>query len=481
MATHTDQIHGSSVTETDELQALRQEVALLRSTNEQLTASLASSRRYIRAKVNQLLDVMGTKPLRKEELDGDSILEFDPLSIIFESFRHILTSLKEKNSELQLLHDEVVAIFTAAQVGIMVVDSEFRVISCNNRMKEIFFDDINDAALFGSCCKDVLCKGQIPAEFCGVSLILAGADVASFKEWEVRGHVLDVEAAAIRDSTGELKQIVLVYNDITSLKQSQQELAQFNAELEQRVSERTALYQELNSELESFCYSVSHDLRAPLRHISGFTSILKEEYSYCIDDVGRDILARIVRGSEKMGKMIDDLLLISRVSRSAMNFVDVDLTKLAESAASMFRETDPARSVTFKIAQGLFTRGDTALLELVIQNLIGNAWKYSAWVSEAVIEFGRKNVNGKDAFFVSDNGVGFDMNYRDKLFRVFERLHGAEFEGSGIGLATVQRIISRHHGEVWAESELDKGASFYFTLPQHPLHIERRKSGCKVQ
>jgi len=463
-----------------EITALQQEVALLRSTNEQLTTALSRSNDYIRAKVNQLLDVMGTKPLRQEELDGDSIQEFDPLGIIFDSFRHILVSLKEKNSELQLMHDEVVAIFTAAQVGIMVVDRDFRVISCNNRMKEIFFNEINDAVLFGSCCKDVLCKGQIPDQFCGVSRILAGADVASFKEWEVRGHILDVEAAAIRDSHGEVKQIVLVYNDITNLKQSQQELEQLNADLEQRVTERTVLYQELNSELESFCYSVSHDLRAPLRHINGYTRILKEEYSEGLDVSGRDILARICRGSEKMGKMIDDLLRISRISLSDMHFANVDLSRLAESSATMFRESDPERTVSFKIAKGLSAHGDTALLEIVIQNLIGNAWKYSAGVSEAAIEFGRKNINGKDVFFVSDNGVGFDMNYRDKLFHVFERLHGEEFEGSGIGLATVQRIISRHQGEVWAESELGKGASFYFTLPQQPLHIEKRKTGCTL-
>lgn len=467
MATHTDKLTGGNSSEADELIALRQEVVHLRSSNEQLAAELSRSNEYIRAKVNQLLNVMGTKPLRAEELTGDNILEFDPLGIIFESFRHILASLKEKNSQLQLLHDEVVAIFSAVQVGIMVVDRNFRVISCNNRLKEIFFDQINDAALFGSCCKDVLCKGQIPEEFCGVSRILVGADTASFKDWEVNGHILDVEAAAIRASNGEVKQIVLVYNDITSLKQSQKDLEQLNTDLEQRVTERTVLYQELNSELESFCYSVSHDLRAPLRHISGYTNILKEEHSDRFDDTGRDILARICRGSEKMGKMIDDLLRISRVSQSAMHFTTVDLTKLAEATATMFRESDPERRVTFKIAQGLSDRGDAALLEMVIQNLIGNAWKYSAGVSEAVIEFGRNKINGKDAFFVRDNGVGFDMAYFDKLFRVFERLHGEEFEGSGIGLATVQRIISRHHGEVWAESQLGKGATFYFTLPRN--------------
>lgn len=450
----------------DEIDALRREVAVLRRENDHLTATLQRRNSYIRGKVNHLLDVVGTKPLREEELDDDNIQEFDPLGIIFDSFRHILASLKDKNGQLQLLHDEMVAIFAAAQVGIMVVDREFRIISCNNRMKEIFFEGMDATAIFGSHCKDVLCRGQIPDEFCGVSRILAGAEVASFKEWEVRGHVLDVEAAPIHDSNGEVKRIVLVYNDITGLKQSQQELAQLNAELERRVVDRTVQYQEINRELESFCYSVSHDLRAPLRHVSGFTSILTEDYSDRLDDQGRTILRRICAGSEKMGRMIDELLRISRVSRSKMNVVSVDLSSLAKATAAMFHDADPSRVVTVTIAEGMTAIGDATLLEMVIQNLISNAWKYSAKNKEAAIEFGRTVINGKDTFFVRDNGVGFDMSFRDKLFHVFERLHGDEFEGSGIGLATVQRIISRHHGEVWAESEVGRGATFYFTLPR---------------
>jgi PAS domain S-box-containing protein len=480
MATIADKIKESNVTAIDELQSLRQEVALLRSTNEQLTASLLNSRSYIRAKVDQLLGIMGSNPLKQEELDDNSILEFDPLGIIFESFRHILASLQEKNSQLQMLRDEVLAIFASAQVGIMVLDRECRIISCNNRMKETFFKKYNDTDIFGTPCNEILCMGLIPDRFCKVRQILAGADTASVKGWEFQGRILDVEAAPIHDKAGEVKQIVLVYNDITRLKQSQQQLEQLNAELEQRVAERTALYQELNSELESFCYSVSHDLCAPLRHISNFTSILKEEHSGQLDDAGRDLLKRISRGSDKMGRMIDDLLRISRISRSAMKSVKVDLTRIAESLASMFRESDPKRSVTFKIAKGLSAYGDETLLELVLQNLIGNAWKYSAGVSEALIEFGRENINGKDTFFVKDNGVGFDMTYKDKLFCVFERLHGEEFEGNGVGLATVQRIISRHQGEVWANSQPGQGATFFFTLPHHEQH-QKKKPGIRSQ
>lgn len=454
------------VTGTDAPIALQREVAALRLENSRLKETLQRRNGYIRGKVNHLLNVMGTKPLREEELDDDSIQEFDPLGIIFDSFRHILASLKGKNSELQLLHDEMLAIFSAVQVGILVVDRDFRIISCNERMKEIFFVELADGSIFGDLCKNIVCQGQIPDELCAVRQILDGAKFASFKGWEVRGHIFDVEAAPIYDNDGVVTRIVLVYNDITGLKSAQHELQQLNTELEQRVAERTAQYQEINSELESFCYSVSHDLRAPLRHISGFTTILREDYGAAIDEGGRDCLQRICKVSERMGRMIDELLRISRVSRTRMRPEDVDLSSLAEAAAAMFREGDTSRNVRFIINKGLTARGDTILLGMVLQNLIGNAWKYSAKTSEAVIEVGRTIQNGKEAFFVRDNGVGFDMHYKDKLFRVFERLHGAEFEGSGIGLATVQRIISRHRGEVWAEGKVGHGATFYFTLPK---------------
>jgi signal transduction histidine kinase len=467
MATGSNAGSAGKTVDSGELRELRTEVALLRRENAQLRETLLHKNDYIRAKINQLLDVMGTKPLREEELDDHSIQEFDPLGIIFDTFRQILVTLKRKNSQLQLLHDEMVAIFAAAQVGIMVVDCEFRIISCNARLKEIFFKELAEGDIFGNRCRNIVCKGEVPDMFCAVHQILSGAEIASFKGWEVRGHIFDVEAAPIRDRAGTVERIVLVYNDITSIKQAKDELSQLNAELEQRVTERTTLYQEINKELESFCYSVSHDLRAPLRHISGFSNILLEDYLETVDDAGRDLLRRICAVTDKMGRMIDDLLRISRVSRTTMNFVEVDLSSLAGAAAAMFSESDPDHTVTFRIAPGLSARGDSALLEIVMQNLIGNAWKYSAASGNAVIEVGSRKIDDKKVFFVSDNGVGFDMAYSDRLFRVFERLHGEEFEGSGIGLATVLRIISRHRGEIWAESEPGKGATFYFTLPQN--------------
>jgi PAS domain S-box-containing protein len=441
------------------------ELTALRSENDKLRSTLQRRNRYIRDKINQLLDVMGTKHLREEELDDDTIQDIDPLGIIFESFHHILASLKEKNSQLQLLHDETVGIFAVAQVGIMVVDRDFRILSSNKRMKEIFFDDMEEDEICGDHCRDLVCKGQIGDEFCAVRRILGGEELASFKGWEVRGHVFDVEAAPIHDIDGTVKRIVLVYNDITDLKKAQDDLGRLNTDLEQRVMERTAQFREVNKELESFCYSISHDLRAPLRHISGFSNILLEDYRDRLDTEGVEFLQRICAVAAKMGGMIDDLLRISRVSRATMNFGTVNLSQLAENAVTLFHEAEPHRTVRFDITPGLTATGDPTLLGMVLQNLIGNAWKYSSTTGDAVIQFGSTCVNGKQAYFVRDNGVGFDMTYRDKLFRVFERLHGEEFEGTGIGLATVQRIIHRHRGEIWAEGEVGKGATFYFTLP----------------
>lgn len=442
------------------------EVKQLRGDNSVLRETLERRNSYIRNKINQLLNVMGTKPLREEELEDDTLQEFDPLGIIFDSFRHILATLKDKNNQLQLMHDETVAIFSAAQVGIMVVDRDFRIISCNDRMKEIFFTNTDEVAWGNDTCKNLVCKGLVPEGFCAVRKILKGDSHASFKGWEVQHHIFDVEASSIRNSDGSVKRIVLVYKDITDLKISQENLNALNAELEQRVSERTRQLEESNRDLESFCYSVSHDLRAPLRHLSGFANILNEDYGDLLDEEGRGYLKRICSVSCLMGRLIDDLLRISRVSRSAMDFVDIDLSSSAETAVAMLQGSEPERKVTVSIAKGLNVRGDATLLNMAIQNLIGNAWKYSSHNQEAHIEMGKTTVQGKEAFFVRDNGVGFDMTYHDKIFHVFERLHGEEFEGTGIGLATVQRIIGRHNGEIWAESTVGRGATFYFTLPQ---------------
>jgi len=252
-------------------------------------------------------------------------------------------------------------------------------------------------------------------------------------------------------------------------QQTAESLAEKASELERRVAERTIELKTANEELESFSYSVSHDLRAPLRHIYGFSQILYGDYRDRIDDMGRDYLNRICKAVGHMNALIDDLLGFSRVGRMDISPVHVNMSRLAESVVSMFRESEPERLVEISIMEGLTVKGDTNLLEIVLQNLIGNAWKYSAKKTStenhpASIEFGRTVIEGVDTFYVRDNGVGFDMEYKEKLFKVFERLHGKEFAGTGVGLATVHRIVTRQGGKIWADSEPGKGAVFYFTL-----------------
>jgi signal transduction histidine kinase len=268
--------------------------------------------------------------------------------------------------------------------------------------------------------------------------------------------------------------------DVTDFVRQKPQLAgntaEFRARLEQMEAEILRNSQEVqavnrqlhaaNAELESFSYSVSHDLRAPLRSIDGFSQALQEDYADKLDEKGKDYLQRVRASSQRMGELIDDLLKLSRVTRGEMRCERVDLTGMALSLAADLQKSAPDREVEFIIADGLTAKGDARLLRIVVDNLLGNAWKYTGKHPRARIEFGfAQNNNGRSAYFVRDDGAGFDMAYADKLFGAFQRLHKqTEFAGTGIGLATVLRIMHRHGGRVWAEGEVEKGATFYFTL-----------------
>ena len=224
-----------------------------------------------------------------------------------------------------------------------------------------------------------------------------------------------------------------------------------------------------NGELDAFAYSASHDLRAPLRSIDGFSQVLLEDYGTTLDDTGRDYLGRVRAASQRMGALIDDLLRLARISRVEMHAEAVDLSAMAQQIGSELGSTARDRSVEFKVAPGLEAWGDRRLLQVALDNLIRNSWKYTGKQPRARIEFELVRVNGTNAFVVRDNGAGFDMQYADKLFGEFKRLHSpSEFEGTGVGLATVRRIITRHGGKIWAEGAVGVGASFYFTLQARP-------------
>jgi PAS domain S-box-containing protein len=251
------------------------------------------------------------------------------------------------------------------------------------------------------------------------------------------------------------------YRDITDLKRIEEKIKQLNEDLQRRAVELEAL----NNELESFSYSVSHDLRAPLRAIDGFSQALLDEHADKLDEDGKNFLWRVRGASQRMAQLIDDLLNLSRVTRSEIRHEVVNLSALAKIIAEELQAAQPGRNVEFIVREGLFAKGDARLFRILLDNLLGNAFKFTGKLQSPRIEFGITNRNGEPVYFVQDNGAGFDMTYANKLFGAFQRLHSqTDFPGTGIGLAIVQRIVHRHGGRVWAEGEGGKGATFYFTL-----------------
>ena len=329
------------------------------------------------------------------------------------------------------------------------------------------------------------------------------ADVMQFERvlrGEIDGYALDkrylrkdgsvipvfLSMRCVRKADGSVDYFVALFQDITERKRAEEAIRTLNATLEQRVVQRTAeldatvrdLTTEIarrnqveqalraaNQELETFSYSISHDLRAPLRSISGFSSMLEEEYAAHLDEDGKDKLRRMRQAAQRMGELIEELLSLSRLTGRAMNAETVDLSALARSVAEELKGADPGRSVTFEIAPKLEVRGDKRLLAAAIENLLANAWKFTGKHTSARIEFGATQKDGKPAYFVRDDGAGFNMAEAANLFTPFHRMHSDnDFAGHGIGLATVQRIVQRHGGHIWADSAVEKGATFYFTL-----------------
>jgi signal transduction histidine kinase len=243
------------------------------------------------------------------------------------------------------------------------------------------------------------------------------------------------------------------------------QLTGVNEDLERRVEQRTRELEASNKELEAFSYSVSHDLRAPLRTIDGFSLALQEDFSENLDEKGRDYIARVRNGVQRMGTLIDSLLQLSRVARSEVQREPIDLSQLATLVFNEILIADPQRTVRWDAQPGVMAQADPRLMRIALENLIGNAWKFTARTADAAIAFGSSRRGGQTVYFIRDNGAGFDMQYVDRLFTAFQRLHGErDFKGSGIGLATVSRIIHRHHGSIWAEGSPGHGAAFFFTL-----------------
>ena len=260
---------------------------------------------------------------------------------------------------------------------------------------------------------------------------------------------------------GEIANFIAIKQDITERKKAQESIINLNENLRLKAAELYAA----NKELEAFSYSVSHDLRAPLRSIDGFGRLLQEEYDEKLGERGREFIGRLRAAAQRMEQLIDDLLSLSKVTRADMRRENADLSAIAREILLKLKENEPERNVKFVVQEGLMAKCDKRLIQAALENLLGNAWKFTSKHEKARIEFGAVSKDGKKAYFVHDDGSGFDPKYADKLFTPFQRLHTAsEFKGTGIGLTVVNRIVTKHGGRVWAESEPEKGATFYFTL-----------------
>jgi PAS domain S-box-containing protein len=378
-----------------------------------------------------------------------------------------MTAPKLPDESLSVSEIRYRRLFEAARDGILLLDIEsLKITDANPYMTELL--------------------GYTHSEFVGKELWEIGlfrdkvANKAVFSELQESGYIR-YENLPLRSNSGKRREVEFISNvydedgtdviqcnirDITDRKQAEKEVARLYEEMEIRVAERTVQLEAVNKELEAFSYSVSHDLRAPLRHINGFSLALLEDYSDKLDDTGKGYLKQVRDASIEMGSLIDDVLKLSRLSRSVKVIESVDMSEMAGAILDDLKKNDSTRSVEIDIQANLTVQGDRGFKSILLSNLLGNAWKFTSKVKNAKIHFGREMIDGESVYFVRDNGVGFDMEYADKLFGAFQRLHTAvEFEGTGIGLATVQRVVGRHGGRVWAEGAVDKGATFYFTLP----------------
>lgn len=373
-----------------------------------------------------------------------------------------ITERKQMEEALRKSEAELRAVFAAMTDAILVLNRYGRYLKIAPTNAQLLYKD--ESELLGKNLYEVFDIHQ--ADFF-LAYIQQSLDSQETVKFEYSLPIASKQiwfAASISPLSAD--SVVWVARDITEQKQAVEAIRTLNARLEQRVADRTRSLAAANKELEAFSYSVSHDLRSPLRRINGFSRILLEDYAKTLDANGQHYLQRILVATERMGQMIDDLLALSRLTRSEICASSVNLSAIAQTVVRELQAGDRHRQVKIAIGQNIIAYGDPRLLQIVLENLLGNAWKYTLEHRQPQIEFGTKAENNESVYFVRDNGAGFDMAYADKLFAPFQRLHSAtEFEGTGIGLATVQRIIHRHGGRVWAEAAIDRGATFYFSLP----------------
>lgn len=381
-----------------------------------------------------------------------------------------ITDRKTANMALKQSEERLRSLIETSNEWIWDMDKDFRFTYSSFKVRSIL--GRNPQKILGSRFFDLLTVSDLPEaqERLGA---LAESE-SDFVGIEFRCHhktgdivYLEVSGTPVFDKKGYFSGFRCISRDITERKQAELKISRLNEELELKVIERTRQLELTNRELEAFSYSVSHDLRAPLRSIDGFSQAFLEDYGDTLEETGHAYLHRVRQAAQRMSVLIDDLIKLSKVTRVEMTDREVNLSEIVTSVSGLLRDQHPERTIDFHIEEGLIVKGDASLLRIALQNLLENSVKFTSKEERAVIEFGSFNKSGEMVLYLKDNGAGFNMQYANKLFTPFQRLHRErDFPGTGIGLATVQRIVHRHMGKIWAESEKGKGATFCFTLPE---------------
>jgi signal transduction histidine kinase len=410
----------------------------------------------------ELLGVLGIASKDKQEMEDESRVFFETIA---EMFAQVLEKQKSQQA-LVAAEEKFRSIFNEIPIGLHLLEQDaegnLRLIEANPSIDSMLRTP--STPLIGRKLEEIA-----PQYARDLIIEHAKRAVNEGSSWDTEDVILEDDgvANAVRTSIFPVLpgMIAVSYLDLTERVRAEREVLRLNEQLNQLVDERTVELASANKELEAFAYTVSHDLRAPLRTMDGFSQALLEDYADTLDDTANDYLQRIRRAANRMAGLIDDILDLSRVTRLEMDRVSVNLSLMAEEVVKDLRETEPERTLKIVIEEGMRNRCDRQLMRAALQNLLSNAWKFTSSIDEPVVEFGSVDVEGETVYYVKDNGAGFEMEFAERLFKPFQRLHRAdEFEGSGIGLATVERAISRHGGRIWAEGESGKGATFYFTL-----------------